>query len=347
MGVFMKALVLEEYGKLVYKDVPDPELAGDGVLIRVKACGICGSDVHGVDGSTGRRVPPLIMGHEAAGVVETVGDKVKGLDQGQRVTFDSTMYCGTCDYCSSGRVNLCECRRVIGVSCDEYSQNGALAEYVAVPGKTVYPIPDSMTFEQAACVEPLSVAVHAVNRAGVLTGKTAVVIGAGMIGLLAIQVIKSRGCAKVFAVDLDSDRLEIARTLGADECFNPETADILAEIMRCTGGLGADVVLEAVGLNSTVKTAVACLCKGGSLALVGNLCPQVELALQKVVAGELSLYGCCASSGDYPECLEMLAGGVVKVDRLISATAPLSEGAAWFERLYKGEKGLIKVCLLP
>ena len=343
----MKALVLKKYSKLVYEEVPEPEIGTDEVLIQVKACGICGSDVHGMDGSTGRRVPPLIMGHEAAGIVARVGGEVKDLGEGRRVTFDSTIYCGACEYCRNGQINLCHNRRVVGVSCDEYSRNGAFAEYVAVPRRIVYPIPDSLSFEQAATVEPLSVAVHAVNRAGVARNHTAVVIGAGMIGLLAIQVLKASGCGPIFAVDIDSGRLELACRLGAKECISPELVDVPAAVMEHTGNRGADIVLEAVGLASTVKTAVACLRKGGSLVLVGNLSPEVDLPLQKVVAGELSLYGSCASSGDYPSCLEMLASGAVRVDELISAAAPLAEGAGWFERLYRGEKGLIKVCLLP
>ena len=343
----MKALVLKEYSKLVYEEVPEPEIGADEVLIQVKACGICGSDVHGMDGSTGRRVPPLIMGHEAAGIVARVGGEVNDLSEGRRVTFDSTIYCGACEYCRNGQINLCHNRRVVGVSCDEYSRNGAFAEYVAVPRRIVYPIPDSLSFEQAATVEPLSVAVHAVNRAGVSRNDTAVVIGTGMIGLLAIQVLKARGCGPIFAVDIDSGRLELAHRLGAKECISPELMDVPAAVMEHTGNRGADIVLEAVGLAPTVKTAVACLRKGGSLVLVGNLSPEVDLPLQKVVAGELSLYGSCASSGDYPACLEMLASGAVRVDELISAAAPLAEGASWFERPYQGEKGLIKVCLLP
>lgn len=343
----MKALVLKEYNKLVYEEVPEPEIGADEVLIQVKACGICGSDVHGMDGSTGRRVPPLIMGHEAAGIVARVGCEVKDLAEGRRVTFDSTIYCGACEYCRSDQINLCHNRRVIGVSCDEYSQNGAYAEYVAVPRRIVYLIPDPLSFEQATTVEPLSVAVHAVNRAGVSQNDTAVVVGAGMIGLLAIQVLKARGCECIYAVDIDTGRLELACRLGAKEGISPDRVDVPATVMQHTRNRGADIVLEAVGLPSTVKTAVACLRKGGALVLVGNLSPEVDLPLQKVVAGELSLYGSCASSGDYPACLEMLASGVVKVDELISATAPLAEGAGWFERLYQAEKGLIKVCLLP
>ncbi|MCD6308787.1 MAG: alcohol dehydrogenase catalytic domain-containing protein, partial [Candidatus Latescibacteria bacterium] len=134
----MKALVLESYNNLVYRDVPDPEIEDGEVLVRVKASGICGSDVHGMDGSTGRRIPPLVMGHEASGVIERTGSGVEGYSEGDCVTFDSTIYCGVCGYCRQGLVNLCDNRRVLGVACDEYSRDGAFAEYIAVPERILY-----------------------------------------------------------------------------------------------------------------------------------------------------------------------------------------------------------------
>ena len=157
----MKALVLEEYNQLVFKEVPEPSIGPDDVLVQVKACGICGSDVHGMDGSTGRRIPPVIMGHEAAGIVSQTGAHVTDYQPGDRVTFDSTVYCGACSYCRLGKINLCENRRVLGVSCDEYRQNGAFADYVAVPRHILYRLPDGITFEQAAMVEACSIAFHA------------------------------------------------------------------------------------------------------------------------------------------------------------------------------------------
>jgi len=138
----MKALTLTDYKQLVYGDAPDPRIADQEVLVRVRACGICGSDVHGMDGSTGRRVPPIIMGHEAAGVIAEVGKQVKGWNVGDRVTFDSTIFCGTCWYCQRGLINLCDNRRVLGVSCADYRQHGAFAEYVALPQRILYRLPD-------------------------------------------------------------------------------------------------------------------------------------------------------------------------------------------------------------
>src|ERR1017187_2764723 len=159
----MKALVLSEYKKLDLIDVPRPEPAAQEVLIRVHACGICGSDVHGFDGSTGRRIPPVIMGHEASGVVASVGSAVRNFREGERVTFDSMISCGACDFCRRGAANLCDRRQVLGVSCTEFRRDGAFAEYVTVPEHIVFRLPDSVSFEHAAMVEPVSVAVHAVG----------------------------------------------------------------------------------------------------------------------------------------------------------------------------------------
>ena len=159
----MKALVLEDYKKLVVNNVDEPPIDPNEVLIQVKSCGICGSDVHGYDGSSGRRIPPVIMGHEASGVVAKVGSAVKDYAEGDRVTFDSMISCGRCFFCRQGQPNLCDDRKVLGVSCDEYRRHGAFAEYVAVPDHIIYRVPDDLSFDFAAMVEPVSVAVHAVN----------------------------------------------------------------------------------------------------------------------------------------------------------------------------------------
>jgi L-iditol 2-dehydrogenase len=343
----MKALVLEEYNKLIYKEVPEPQVGPDDVLVQVKASGICGSDVHGMDGSTGRRVPPLIMGHEAAGVITEVGSNVKRYQPGQRATFDSTVYCGTCFFCRRGDINLCDYRRVLGVSCNEYRQHGTFAEYVAVPQHIIYPLPKKINFEQSAMVEPCSVAFHAVAITPLALNDTAVVVGAGIIGLLVIQTLRSSGCGQIIAVDLESQRLELARQLGADVGLNPAGEDVVSIIKKMTDKRGADVAFDAVGINASLATALDSLRKGGALTLIGNLKAEVDLALQTVVTGEINVRGSCASRGDYPACLDMIARGTINVDALISATAPLSDGAQWFERLYGKEKGLIKVVLTP
>jgi len=343
----MKALVLKEYNNLVYEDIARPEINPNDVLIQVKACGICGSDVHGMDGSTGRRLPPIVMGHEAAGIIAELGENVKNWKKDQRVTFDSTVSCGKCHFCRRGQINLCDNRRVLGVSCENYRCHGAFAEYIAVPQRILYRLPDGLGFKQATLVEPLSVAVHAVGRGSISLNDTAVVVGSGMVGLLVIQALRAGGCNRIIAVDIDQTRLDLACKLGADLGLKSDDCSVPEEVLKLTGNLGADIAFEVVGINPTVKTAVAVLRKGGSLTLVGNLSPTVEWPLQAIVTREISVYGSCISCGEYPTCLEMMARGVINVDALISATAPLVEGPAWFKRLYEKEPGLLKVILIP
>ena len=342
----MRSMVLTEYRRLEIKDTPAPDPGPRDVRVRVGSCGICGSDVHGFDGSSGRRIPPLIMGHEAAGVVESVGEGVRGFAPGDRVTFDSMISCGTCRYCRDGRTNLCDDRRVLGVSPGDYRQHGAFAEYVVVPQHIVYRLPDGIRLEHAALVEPVSVAVHAVARTPVRLGDRAVVVGCGVIGLLTIQAARARGCTGVIAVDLDDTRLARAARVGADATIDAK-GDVLARVLELTDGRGADVAFEAVGAAGPVDTAVRCLRKGGSLTLIGNVTPRIEVDLQAIVTRELSLVGTCGSSGEYPACLDLMSRGVIRVDELISAVAPLEEGPSWFERLHAREPGLLKVILQP
>lgn len=343
----MKALLLTAYKQLEITEMPTPALGPDELLIRVKACGICGSDIHGYDGSSGRRIPPLVMGHEAAGVVEAVGGAVTQFQMGDRVTFDSTVYCGRCAYCRAGQVNLCDHRRVLGVSCGDYRQHGAFAEYVVVPERTTVKLPEGLPFAHAAMIEPISIAVHAVNRTPIKLGDTAVVVGAGMIGLLVVQALRLAGCGKIIAVDVEDAKLTLAAKLGADVGINPKQTDAAKTVSEITGGRGADMAIEAVGATAPVQTAIACLRKGGALTLVGNITPKIELPLQAVVTRELTLLGSCASQGEYPACLELLARGAIQVEPLISARIPLAEAPLWFDRLYAREPGLLKVLVEP
>lgn len=342
----MKALVLTAYRRLEIQDLPRPEPGPRDVVVRVRACGICGSDVHGYDGSSGRRIPPLVMGHEAAGVIDAVGAEVASFEPGDRVTFDSTIHCGACGFCHAGRANLCDRREVIGVAPGDYRRDGAFAEAVVVPERVVCRVPDAVPFEHAAMVEPLSVAVHALRRTPVAALDRALVVGCGMIGLLTLQAAKAAGCASVIAVDLDAGRLAQAARLGADVTIAADQ-DVPARVAELTDGRGVDVAFEAVGAAAPIATAVRSLRKGGALTLIGNVTPRVELDLQAIVTRELSLFGTCASNGEYPAALELLARGAVRLDGLISAVAPLEQGAAWFERLYAREPGLMKVILQP
>jgi L-iditol 2-dehydrogenase len=346
----MKALLLSEYKHLAVADLPTPVPGPGEVLIRVAACGICGSDVHGYDGASGRRIPPIVMGHEAAGIVAAVGEGAASYRVGDRVTFDSTVYCGDCEFCRRGEVNLCEHRQVVGVSCGDYRRAGAFAEYVTVPERILYRLPDKLSFSDAAMLEAVSVAIHAVRVAEVGGGESALVIGAGMIGLLILQAARASGCSRIFVADVDVTRLELARSLGADaviESAGGSGESLISRVQQLTSGRGVDIVFEAVGRPETVAGAIDCTRKGGTVALVGNISAEVSIPLQKVVTRQIRLQGSCASAGEYPQAMDWMADGKIKVAPLISAVAPLEEGPSWFARLYAREPNLMKVVLDP
>ena len=324
-----------------------PRPGPDDVLVKVKACGICGSDVHGYDGSSGRRIPPLVMGHEAAGIVAASGENVKDFREGQHVTFDSTVYCGLCEYCRKGEMNLCEHRQVLGVSTPDFRRQGAFAEYVVVPRQIVHSIPQDLSFSYAAMIEPLAVAVHAVALSEIPKNGTALVVGAGMIGLLVLQALRETGCSTVIVSDIDDTRLKLAKDLGATVTINAKIADVPSEVKHHTAGNGVDVALEAVGSTPTIKAAIDSVRKGGTVTLIGNIAPAVEIPLQAVVGRQIRLQGSAASSGEYPKCIEMLAQGRINLEPLISMVAPLTEGPQWFDRLHGREANLMKIILEP
>ena len=328
-------------------DLPAPVVGAGEVLLRVSACGICGSDVHGYDLSSGRRVPPLVMGHEAAGVVAGIGPGVARFAEGDRVTFDSTVFCGECANCRAGRTNLCTAREVVGVSCQEFRRHGAFAEYVSVPERICHHLPDEIPMEHAAMLEAVSVAAHAVSRAPFAAGAACLVVGAGMIGALVVQVLRARGAGEIVSVDRDASRLELARRCGATRTIAVGADDPHAVGREVADGLEVSHVYEAVGTSPAVGTAIEAAARGGHVTLVGNVTPLVDLPLQAVVSRELTLYGSAASSGEFPESIELMRTGQVDVTPLISVRAPLDEGPSWFDRLYSGEPGLMKVVLEP
>lgn len=385
----MKALVLTAPSEFNYDiGFPDPTPGAGEVLVQIKACGICGSDIHGMDGRSGRRQMPIVMGHEAAGVITEVGEGVTEWKVGERVTFDSTEYCGECEECKAGYVNLCPDRKVLGVSPGTYRRHGCFSEKIALPERILYRIPESLSFEKAAFAEPVAIALHAVNLAdGIevgeafadegesccgsgccgedhdhdhsheegeahsheeeIRGGVAVVVGAGLIGLLVIQALKARGWERVIAVDLDDKRLALSKTLGADDAFNAKQENLAQHLREITGGDGADASFEVVGAAAPIDLAIRCVRKGGQVILVGNLQPSTPFPLQEVVTRQISLHGSCSCAGEYPEAIRRIEDGSIQVEPLLSAVAPLEEGAEWFKRLYDNKEGLLKVVLKP
>lgn len=344
----MNALVMEAYKQFQLREVEVPQPRPGQVLVRVRACAVCGSDVHGIDGSTGRRQPPIVMGHEAAGEIAQLGEGVKGWAEGDRVTFDSTVYCGECDACRAGKVNLCAQRRVLGVSCDDYHMDGAFAQYLVVPAYILYRLPDSVSFQQAAMVEPLSIACHAARQAPVPQGGTVAVVGVGTIGLLLTQVLRSMGAGRVIAVDIDEGHLDKAMSLGAAARVNSSRPDAVQAIRALTpDGQGVDAAYDCTGIDATFNLCLQIARLDAAVVLVGNLQKNLNFPLQWVVTRQQKIFGSCASAGEYPQCLDMIARGQVDVDALISRAVPLAEGAEWILRLYQRESGLYKIVLLP
>ena len=338
----MKALVNTAPYVLELQDWPIPSYGPDDLLVRVKACAICGSDIKGYSGKTGRRQPPIVMGHEASGVVEAVGDNVARFAPGDRVTFDSTIYCLRCPYCLTGHYNLCENRQVLGVSEGTYRRHGAMAEYVVVPHWIAVKMPENLSFAQAALVETVSIGVHAANRTPMQLNDSVAIIGAGGVGIVALQAMRLKGAGNIVITDLSPARLELALQLGANVALRADEPDLLGRLRAALGGRGADVAVEAVGIQATVDTALAITRDAGALMLIGNVTPRVEMGLQSIVSREITIYGVCASNGEIPACVELIASGRINVDPLISAYARLEDGQEVFDRLYQGVEGNIR-----
>jgi L-iditol 2-dehydrogenase len=342
----LKALLYTAPYTLEYTDWPEPQVGDDDILVRVKACGICGSDVAGHTGRTGRRLPPLIMGHEAAGVVERMGRNVTGFAPGDRICFDSTVYCNQCPACKKGMYNRCVKRQVLGVSVPEFKRHGAFAEFVAVPHWICAKLPEGMSFVQACLLEPASIGTHAANRPQISNGDTAAILGAGTIGLFILQAARLRG-AKAIACDINDFRLDLARQVGADACINSAKINLNDEIQKQTGGRGTDVTFEAVGFGETFRQAISITRTGGAIVAVGNLQKETEFNLQELVSRELAFIGSYASAGEFRTCIGLIASGKINVGPLISEVLPLKEGPAAFKRLLEGKENLLKIVLEP
>ena len=256
--------------------------------------------------------------------------------------------CGACDFCRRGQINLCDNRMVLGVSCGDYRRHGAFAEYVSVPARILYKLPENLPFERAALTEAVSIAVHAVasaraggrrhgDRRRRRDDRSADDSGA-----------EGEGRPNtIVAVDVDARKLDLARRMGAAQAVNATAVDVPAAVAELTGGRGADVAFEVVGHGDTVANAIRSVRKGGTVVLIGNLSPTVELPLQSVVTREIAVLGSCGSNGEIPECIDLLARGVIDVDPIISLKAPLDAGPEVFARLYDGDPTLMKVIIEP
>lgn len=340
----MKALVYHGPRELVWEETEDVHVGPKDVRIAVKAVGICGSDVHGYLGLTGRRTPPMIMGHEFSGVVDATGENVTRWNVGDRVTVQPAQFCGTCGFCREGLTNLCGNKRFYGaMDC-----NGAMAEYIAVPEHLVYRLPDSVDFASGAMIEAAAVAYRGVKNAGDLTGKHVLVIGAGTIGQLVTAIVRLQGAKRIYVSDLSDARLNIAVKMGADVTLNPKSMNIRKVVMDETEGKGVDVSIEAVGVTPSAQQSIELLRTGGTAVWIGNSAKFVEVPMQEIVTRELHIRGTYIySHEEFGEVLELVGNGDISFDPIISLHAKMSEGAEWFARLADSPGDLIKVILIP
>lgn len=336
------AKVARGEGNVALIDVPEPELKPGYVIIEVKAAGICGTDLH-IYHDEFKTNPPVIMGHEVAGVVAEVGEDVTNCAPGDRVTSETYFYvCGQCQFCREGFVNLCPGRRSIGSAV-----NGAFTRYLLVPQHNIHHLPPEVNEQAGALTEPLACCVHALELTRVEPGETAVVSGPGAIGLLMAQVVKAAGARViVLGTQADEARLEKARQLGMDFVFNVQVEDTAARVRDMTNGLGADVVFECAGAPTSAQNCLELVRRQGRYAQVGLFGKPITWDLDQVCYKELKVSGSNASvPSAWRKALALLASGQVQTRPLISTSLPISEWQQAFE-LFE-QRGGHKIILTP
>lgn len=336
----MRALIYEGPRKMPVAEIPEPQPLENEVKIKVKYCGICGSDLHGYTGESGRKIPPMIMGHEFSGVVTETGAKAARFRPGDRVAVQPVKFCGECAFCKSGNVNICENRRGLGV----LDVNGAFTEYICVEEQYVYALPDSVSDMEGALLEPLAVACHAVGMAGPLEGKTVLVAGAGTIGLLLLMLLKAKGARTVIATGRRENRLALARRFGADYTVNTRTSKLSEALLACGLKNGVDLAFECAGVTDTCQQTVEAVRIQGRIIWVGNADKLVTVNMQQIVTRELSIRGTYAfTEEDFAGALGLLEQRAVPVSEIVTRVVPLEEARDVFEEMTGGGSGDIKV----
>ena len=343
----MRAQVVVAPNKMELREIPIPQISADEVLVKIKYCGICGSDWAIF---TGKYVPdrlPLVTGHEMFGVVAEVGANARNIAVGDRVAIDITLPCGTCYFCRRGDKLLCETFEQIGIHTKEMP--GGFAEYVKAPWQNIFKVPDEVDDLKAAFIEPLTTTIEASKRMDAKVASSIVIIGAGL-GVLHGVMAKLRGVAPVIVIVGSPERLAMAKKMCADYTINfKETPDVVAEVFRLTGGIGADYVLEAVGTPATYEQAFRMLRRGGKLESFG-ICAQgdmMQLDPYQFVLNEKKVMGSCAGIGnDWGDAITLLKYGRIDPTPLISMIVPLEELEQALHEI-QGSKTIVKVLVSP
>ena len=339
----MRAMLLSAPLTLEIVDQPDPVIEReDDVLVRVRAASVCGSDTHGYDGKNGRRVAPLVMGHEACGEVVAIGPGVSAVSPGDRVFSMPMEWCAECDACRRGAFDLCPNRKVYGGDLP-----GAFAELFLIRERTAIPIPDEVSYQQAALIEPLAVVVKGLSRAKVDAGDSVAVVGGGPIGLIATAVLALHRPRRLIVLEPLEKRRQIAREMGATHVFDPTTADAADQLAAATDGRGVDLTVEAVGTTASVASAVNATAGGGQIVWLGNVGRVVEIDEFKVVWNNLTIHASVGVTRAAVErAIELIAEGSVPVTNVLTLDVPLEEAVEAFHRTAR-DADIVKTIIRP
>ncbi len=340
----MKAAVLHDVRDIRVEEVKKPEIAEDEVLIEVKTAGICGTDLHFYKGEW-KVDMPIIPGHEFSGVIAEVGENVDGFKIGEHVVAEPNITCGSCYFCLMSERNFfCENLKAVGVTV-----NGAFAEYLKIKGRNLYRIPENLSFEEAALIEPLACCIRGLDNVGIKAGESVLIVGAGPVGLLLMQLVRNFGASMIIQTDLEDYRLEKALELGADHVINVRKEDPIKVIKELTGGYGVDVAIEAVGSPKAITQAVEAVRKGGRVNIFG-VSPQDAVWQVKpfdLYSKELTITTSYRSPYTFQRAVKMASSGRLKLKPLISHIFPLEKIAEAFEILDKKLDNVMKVILKP
>jgi L-iditol 2-dehydrogenase len=338
----MKTLLYPAWDRVEFTQSPRPSPAGDEVLLRVAACGLCGSELEAFKSHSPRRTPPLILGHEFCGVVEQVGVEVSGVRTGQKVVSNSLVPCGDCVRCRRGDSHLCARRQIFGMN-----RPGAFAEFVNVPARCLIPWPDALPAEAACLAEPLANGVHVAGLVAHLRPRTVLVIGAGPIGLMCLGAARALLDAEVFVTDLSEDRLQFAKSGGAADVIAGRSRDPVQAVKDVTGGEGVDVVIDAVGAAATKQQSVLAARPGGAAVWIGLHDNPISLNSYDVTLPERQVLGSYAATMEQMRtALDLMATG--KVDPLAWVQRfPIERGVEAFERMLTPRGGDVKAVIVP
>ena len=333
--------VMTKPGEIVFEEVDIPEPEADQVLVKIKRIGVCGSDIHVYHGEHPYTSYPVTQGHEVSGKIVKVGKYVKGLEEGQKVTIEPQVFCGRCYPCLHGKYNLCENLKVMG-----FQTTGTASEYFAVDSSKITPLPEGMTYDEGAMIEPLSVTIHAAKRFGDLKGAKCVVLGCGPIGILLIQSLKALGAKEVMATDISDMRLSLAKQLGADYTFNTKEKDFAEALKESFGPDKADVIYDCAGNDTTMDQAIQNARKGSTIILVAVFAKKANVDLAKLNDSELDLNtSMMYRHEDYVDAIRLVNEGKIQLKPLMSKHFAFKDYLAAYQYIDANRESTMKVLI--